>query len=360
MNYQIDGSNVLQLFAEEDSPAPIPSYKLFDSDAVTVASVLGGPVPGTMLMACNYRRLGQNDNAAAMLFAGLAGTAAIAWLVSLLPSGTSAVVGVLLVVAMRNIANSLQGPAVDNHVNRGGGLGSKWAAAGVGTVFLALVCAAIFTPAINKGFHGPKVTIGSGEVYYSGSASSEEATALGEQLKTLGYFGDQEVTVSLSKDPDGTILSFVVKDGIWDQPNMISSFEEIGREVAPTIGGFPIKVRFVNSTQETQKELMVGKLSVGNGAVYYLGAANELDAKAVGDALQAGGFPVSKSFDAFVSKGKTDTTISFVIVRGWDDPAVLAYFDKIVRQAAPSIGGLPVKLCLINSALQVVKEEVIG
>ena len=63
----------------------------------------------------------------------------------------------------------------------------------------------------------------------------------------------------LSKDKDGTAISFVVKEGVWDDPAMQAGFEQIGRQLAPSVGGLPIKVRLMDSSRATKKEIAVEK-----------------------------------------------------------------------------------------------------
>jgi len=268
----------------------------------------------------------------------------------------------VLVIAMQRIAISMQGAAVKDHLLRGGKLGSKWAAFGVGMAYLTAIFAvafvAVFIPAYKAG-NGPKVVVGTkDEVYYSGTATQADAQALGNSLKATGYFADNGVTVLLDKGPSGTIVSFVVKEGIWDKPDMVSSFDEIGREIAPAVGGFPIQVRLLNKAREVKKETTVGKFSAGNDHIYYLGAATESQARALADALKTEGFFEGKGSDVFLSKQSDGTTLSFVVGDGvWDDPALVASFEKIARQAAPAIGGLPIRLHLENTSLEVKKDE---
>ena len=85
-----------------------------------------------------------------------------------------------------------------------------------------------------------KVTIGTrDDVYYSRSVTEKEARGLGEKLKDIGYFTDRGVTVFLAKDSSGTVVSFAVKDGAWEQPEMVLAFEQIGGSVARLLGESP-------------------------------------------------------------------------------------------------------------------------
>jgi hypothetical protein len=343
-------------------PPPPPAFTLFDANAVTLATFFGTPAAGATLMAVNDRRLGRAGRGVTTFIVAVAVTALVVFLGWNIPQGFSAVVAIVLVIAMQRIAISMQGAAVKDHAQRGGRLGSKWAAFGVGMAYLAAIFAvvfvAVFIPAY-KVDHGPKVVVGTkDEVYYSGTATQADAQALGNSLKATGYFADNGVTVLLDKEQGGTIVSFVVKEGIWDKPEMVSSFDEMGREIAPSVGGFPIRVRLLNKVREVKNETSVGKFSAGNDHIYYLGAATESQAQALADALKTEGFFEGKGSDVFVSKQNDGTTLSFVVGDGvWDDPAIVASFEKTARQAAPAIGGLPIRLHLENTSLEVKKDE---
>ena len=338
------------------SSSPIPEYALFDSNAVAIAALFGSPIAGTVLMAANYRRLKNDGSALAAILIGLAVTAAAVALGYLIPQGATAGAAIGLLMATRAAAKSMQGPAVEEHVRQGGKLGSRWVAFGVGLAGMALTFGSVL--AVEAQRRGPKVTIGTkDEVYYSGSASKEEARALGAALKSSGYFSDKGASVFLSRGQGGTIVSFVVQEGAWDKPEMVSGFEEVGREIAPKVGGFPIKVRLINSDRDVKKELTVGKTIVGsNDDIYYLGAATEAEAKALGEALKTAHFFVGKGFTVLLAKGD-GTSLSFVVKEGfWENPAGVADFERIVRQSAPAVGGLPVKLRLLNPGLEMKKE----
>jgi hypothetical protein len=50
--------------------------------------------------------------------------------------------------------------------------------------------------------------------------------------------------------------------------------------------------------------------------------------------------------------------LSFITADGvWDEPETVAEFEKIARQAAHTIGGLPIHMRLLNSTLVVKKDE---
>jgi hypothetical protein len=99
------------------------------------------------------------------------------------------------------------------------------------------------------------LTIGTkDQIVYSGTATQNDATALGNALKTAGYFQDTGVTVLLNKGTSGTTISFVVQDGAWNNAADVSAFETIVRGVASSVGGLPIDMRLVNTALVVEKD----------------------------------------------------------------------------------------------------------
>jgi len=334
---------------------PPPSYALFNSDSVALATFLGTTLSGSILMAVNYRRLGKGASAAATVLIGLAVTAMALLVGYAIPRSGATIIALALLFGTRAAAKGLQGAAVAQHVSRGGKLGSKWVAAGLGVALLAVFVGGYL---LGYGIVNPKVQIGTkDEVFYSGSATKPEAQALGDKLKSIGFLGDRGASVVLSKGKDGTVVSFVVKDGIWNDRAMVGSFEEIGRLIAPAVGGFPLKVRLMNSDREVKKEVVAGKTVIGTlDEVYYFGTATEVEAKALGQALQTAGFFHDKGFSVLLYKGE-GTVLAFVVKEGfWEAPENVAMFDKVTRQVAPSVGGLPITLRLVNNSIDTKKE----
>jgi hypothetical protein len=355
-------SSIPQQIPQSEIPTPIPpAYTLFDANAVALATFFGTPAAGATLMLINDRRLGRAGRGILTLILAIVATGLVVLLGWNIPQGVSSIFAIILIVCMRFVASSLQGAAVREHLARGGHLGSRWTAFWIGMAYFAIILAvviAFFIPAL-LATTGPKIVVGTkDEVFYLGSATQTDAQALGNALKADGYFTDKGVTALLEKNAGGTIVSFVVKEGAWDQPDMVASFDEIGREVAPSVGGFPIQVRMINKNRDVKKETTVGKFSAGNDHIYYLGTATESQAQALADALKTSGFFRGKGFDVFLSKQSDGTSLGFIVGDdSWNDPTIVTSFEKIARDAAPAVGGLPLKLRLENTTLEVKKEE---
>lgn len=57
--------------ADQTLPGPAPAYTLFDANSVGLATLFGGPVAGSFLMALNYRRLELTGKAVVALTIGI-------------------------------------------------------------------------------------------------------------------------------------------------------------------------------------------------------------------------------------------------------------------------------------------------
>jgi hypothetical protein len=232
-------------------------------------------------------------------------------------------------------------------------------ASGVGLALLATIVAWGIYP--SRQSVNTKVVIGTkDEVYYSHAATKEDAESLGQALKGIGFFNDRGTTVLLSKGTAGAVVSFALHAGAWDHPDTVYSFEEIARRVAPAVGAFPITVRLSDSVWTVWKQLVVGRVIVGAmDEIYYFGPATEADAEALGQALRSAGFLVDAGASVVLSKDG-GTAISFVVGDGvWERPDAVAGFERLTRRVAAAVGGLPVKLVLLNSKMETEKEVAI-
>jgi len=205
------------------------------------------------------------------------------------------------------------------------------------------------------------VTIGTkDQVIYSGTAAQADATALGNALKAAGFFQDSGVTVVLSKGTRGTTIGFDVQDGAWNKAGTLETFEEIGRGVASSVGGLPIQVQLLSTTQTLEKSGIVGEVDFGGGdAVIYEGTATQADAQALGNQFKTIGFFEGKGANVFLTKDN-GTTIAFVVSDGtWNNATMVSDFETIVRGVASTVGGLPIDMRLDNTSLVVEKDETI-
>ena len=335
---------------------------------MAIAAFFGGPLAGTVLIASNYRKLGQGSNGLLALVLGAAASVGVIYM-AVKTTANPAIAEVVLLVCTVLAAKQLQDDAIKTHVAWGGQLYSKLRAFGVAIVTAlvlggALVGYLVYTGqwqsfAARYGVGQTAVTIGTkDQVIYSGTATQADATALGNALKAAGFFQDPGVNVVLNKGTSGTTIGFDVQDGAWNKAGTLETFEEIARGVASSVGGLPIQVQLLSTTQTLEKSGTVGEVDFGGGdAMIYEGTATQADAQALGNQLKTIGFFEGKGANVFLTKDN-GTTIAFVVSDGsWNNATIVSDFEIIVRGVASTVGGLPIEMHLVNSTLVVEKDE---
>jgi O-antigen/teichoic acid export membrane protein len=126
-----------------DGPSPLATRldaALYTPNHVGLATFLGTPFAGSVLMAINEHRVGRTGTAVKTAAAGFVGTGLLLAVASLLPDGVPrfpiSIGPLLLMVA---VARSRQDAFVRQHHAMGGKRGSGWAAAGIGLLSAVVV-----------------------------------------------------------------------------------------------------------------------------------------------------------------------------------------------------------------------------
>jgi hypothetical protein len=342
-----------------------PDYRLFDSSTVALAAFIGGPIAGAILIATNYGRLGKTGKAVAAVVIGLV-AAAIPVLIklswnSLAGSVCFVALGLLFFLCTWQIAQEVQGEAVEEHIARGGRLGRGAAAFFVG-IATTVGMAGVMSGVVNEAGRRSVVMVGTDQVVYSGLATKGTAVALGNALKERHVFVDRGATVELEKGFLTKRLSFAVEDGVWNQAGVLSAYEETTRVLAPILGGLPIELRLVDDKGDEEAKSTVGEVEFDNGnVVRYAGMANSEEAEELGGQLESMGYFKEKGANVMLVRHEDEgTVVSFVVADGvWADPSKVNEFEARMREAAPAVGGLPVVMRLVDSRLVVEKEELI-
>jgi hypothetical protein len=344
---------------------PRRDYRLFNANAVALAAFICSPLGGAVLMGVNYGRLGKGGKGALAVLFGL--VASVPAMVAL-GNSTSPVafvgviaLGILLFLCTWQIAIEVQGEAVEEHVAAGGRLDTKWTALLVGVASLAILYGMV--GAVLFALQPRKVMVGTkDDVVYSDLATRGNAMALGDQLKRDQYFQDRGATVLLSKGIGDRTISFVVQDGAWNQAGVVASLEELAREAAPRVGGLPVEVRLLDSNQNEEEKSTVGETCFGgNNCVTYEGTATEEEAKEFGRELETRGYFRGKGASVLLIRHNGEgTMLTFIVAEGaWTDPQKVSELETMVRGAAPVVGGLPIVMHLVNTRMEVKKDELV-
>jgi hypothetical protein len=124
---------------------PGANVVLYKPSHVALATFLGTPLGGSIVLALNERRLGRKQSAVIALLVGVVTAAALVGLAFALPKNVpGAPLGIAAIVAMRFWAQKRQAAVVSAHHTAGGKIGSAWAAAGIGLASLTAVMVPVF------------------------------------------------------------------------------------------------------------------------------------------------------------------------------------------------------------------------
>jgi hypothetical protein len=172
-----------------------------------------------------------------------------------LPGSSLLWYGAAQVLIMHSIAKARLKSHLDKHLLAGGKLTSLWWAAGVGVICLVLILPAVVAV---SALTEKAVQISPQErIVYSGTATANEAMALGKALQEQGYFdGKAEVEVELSKSWWGMPEITFTIGGKFSQ-EMAEPFRRLGKEIAGSVGGLPVTIKLVNEYYITRRTMTV-------------------------------------------------------------------------------------------------------
>jgi len=212
-------------------------------------------------------------------------------------------------------------------------------------------------------------------VLYDGTAKPSDAQALGAALTADGYFGGPGEFVLLHKGADGTVISFPTDaddhgpagsstPDPWDDPSFLAMAQRTGVEVAPSVGGPPIRIEILSKTGTAMKSLPIvaRQLHVGTADnVWFSGTATEADATALGNALQRMEFFGGRGALVWLAKDDGGTSLSFDVREGtWDDPRAVSQLVQFAARALPAGSGRPLTVYLMDNDLERKKTVVIS
>jgi hypothetical protein len=119
--------------------------KFFSVGQITLATFLGMPIAGCLILARNYRVLGKDGAAWQSLGAGIVSTLLLFLIAFFLPENfPNIALPMAYCFGMRQLVQYLQGGAIDNHLKAGGRKGSWAITIAVGLGCLVIIFGFIF------------------------------------------------------------------------------------------------------------------------------------------------------------------------------------------------------------------------
>ena len=122
-----------------------PAFKLYGIWQMTVAALLGSPLPGFWMASQNLRRLGRIKEAKRSMVWGVGLTGAnIAIAFTLPDSAPRSSIAIPFVIGTKMMIERWLKPALDEHRAAGGSFASWWVAVGCGIASLIAILALVF------------------------------------------------------------------------------------------------------------------------------------------------------------------------------------------------------------------------
>jgi hypothetical protein len=119
--------------------------KLFSKAQVSLATFLGAPISGALLMRMNYKALGHTKAAQQSLAVGIAGTVILLVIAFFLPDNfPNLVLPIASLFAVQQWYKQAQEETFKTHVANGGKKGSWGTAIGISLLLLVAILAVIF------------------------------------------------------------------------------------------------------------------------------------------------------------------------------------------------------------------------
>lgn len=233
--------------------------KLFTPSQVALATFLGSPLAGGVLLAMSHRRA-KTGRAWQPLLVGVAVTAAIVTLGAMLPNRAAGGISIAGLIAMRQLAIA-QRPGIEAAAGGRTQPASWWSAVGVSAGFLAAVVAAVFAVGIGWTIFdmAPSVSFGRDQdVQYADGATTADARLVGSFLMEKGFFSPQgkDKTVRVARTAGDVVVSFVLADDAWTKPGVQAAFGDVRAELAKRFPGVRVVVHLCDDTLENQYSIV--------------------------------------------------------------------------------------------------------
>lgn len=226
---------------------------LYDINQIGVATFLGSPLAGAIVMALNYRRLAP-EKVVPTIVMGVIASAAVFGLAFALPEDfPNIVLPAAYLAAVVGIASKTQGAAIKQAVAAGEPKASGWRSAGIGlgisAVMLALFAVVFF--AIPE----DKVVLGAAqqqEIYFQDGATEHDARRLHGALRESGFLQEQPVTITIARESGGWLVTMVLIEGAWNDASTVMSLRTLAGQLSTTFGG-RVRIAMADDHLEVRK-----------------------------------------------------------------------------------------------------------
>jgi hypothetical protein len=207
--------------------------KLYNLKQIEGACVIGSPIVAGILIAYNYRALGDKLKGIAWILIGILWTLALIGIAIIIPENINRSAGMVIPflngALLYPIINRLQGEQIKEHFDNYGEKGPNWLLIG-STV---LIAASILTPIILLDRISPinqytRQAFNSNGIYYNSSMPLDEVNKLGGILQRIEYFNPNSPgeVVFLSNDTTYE-LKLITEKALFKDSTYLNDIQQI-------------------------------------------------------------------------------------------------------------------------------------
>lgn len=217
--------------------------RIYNSRQIQAACIIGSPIVAGLLIAHNFRKFGNTQKSLLWILLGIAWTALLIGLGSLLParlaSSTGMVVTIINGALIYQIVNKIQGDKINEHFENNGEKGSNWIMAGMIICVVAIFAVPlIMLNNLSQIDNYNRQAFDKNGIYYNQEINIEEVNKLGGILSRVDFFNSESAgeVIFLSNDSTYELKLIIDKSAATD-----STFNVYLKELFNHINGYDFR-----------------------------------------------------------------------------------------------------------------------
>lgn len=236
-----------------DNLNPTPR-KIYTSKQIGIGTFFGGPLASGILIAKNYKLLGEDGAAKKSIYLGILTTLILGLFLYLAPNSLldripNQLIPFINVGAVYLIIHFFLKDKINKHLSEGGEKESYWKVTGIGLLCAVATILVFLIPIINKPpYEGNVKYFGKTKdaIYYDPGISYADIDKIGDTLNKIGIFNDQsQIELQVRKEKVNLYhIYFTVNQKGFEDKDLVEPFKKIGKIIQDNLTNKKIKISF--------------------------------------------------------------------------------------------------------------------
>ncbi|MBW8323668.1 MAG: hypothetical protein K0M50_02785 [Prolixibacteraceae bacterium] len=239
--------------------------KIYNLNQIEGACVIGSPIVAGILIAHNYRAMGEHQKGTLWIIIGIVWTLALIGIAMVLPENMFEKSRMLLPalngLLLYPIINRLQGDKIREHFKNKGEKGSNWLVAGLTLGMVAL----ILTPTILLDRISPinkytRQAFDSNGIYYNSGMPLDEVNKLGGILQRIEYFNPESPVEVVFLTTDTTYeLKLITEESFFNDSLYLNDIQQIYKHLDSYKFRKPLSFKITEPYLKDDKQIKLDK-----------------------------------------------------------------------------------------------------